>query len=135
MLLSTDGDISDEEVKILVQILHFYFTDEPEKEIVTDRKEIEEKLPRVIEAIKEKGEDGDKTFILSRLADIALADGALMHAEGAVILQVGEWLELTPRESYRIMVQAAQAVGFRTDVKLNRIAEELRRSLQVGCKL
>lgn len=135
MLLSTDGDISDEEVKILVQILHFYFTDEPEKEIVTDRKEIEEKLPRVIEAIKEKGEDGDKTFILSRLADIDLADGALMHAEGAVILQVGEWLELTPRESYRIMVQAAQAVGFRTDVKLNRIAEELRRSLQVGCKL
>ena len=33
------------------------------------------------------------------------------------------------------MVGAAQAVGFRTDVKLNRIAEELRRSLQVGCKL
>jgi uncharacterized tellurite resistance protein B-like protein len=135
MLLSTDRDISDEEVKILVQILHYYFTDEPEKEIVTDRKQIEEKLPRVIETIKEKGEEDDKTFVLSRLADIALADGALMDSEGAVILQVGEWLGLTPRESYRIIVQAAQSVGFQTDVKLNRIAEELRRSLQVGCKI
>lgn len=134
MLLSTDGDISDEEVKILVQILHYYFTDEPEKEIVTDRKEIEERLPQMIQTIKEIGEENVKTFILSRLADIALADGALMDSEGSVILQVGEWLGLTPRESYRIIVQAAQAVGFRTDVKLNRIAEELRRSLQIGCR-
>jgi uncharacterized tellurite resistance protein B-like protein len=132
MLLSTDGDIRDEEVKILVQILHYYFTDEPEKEIVTDRKEIEEKLPQVIETIKEKGEEDDKSFILSRLADIALADGALIDSEGAVILQVGEWLGMTTRESYRIIVQAVQSVGFRTDVKLNRIAEELRRSLQMG---
>jgi len=132
MLLSTDGDIRDEEVKILVQILHYYFTDEPEKEIVTDRKEIEEKLPQLIETIKEKGEEDDKSFILSRLADIALADGALIDSEGAVILQVGEWLGMTTRESYRIIVQAVQSVGFRTDVKLNRIAEELRRSLQMG---
>jgi len=135
MLLSTDGDISDEEVKILVQILHYYFTDEPEKEIVTDRKEIEGKLPQVIRTIKEKGEEDDKNFILSRLADIALADGALMDSEGSVILQVGEWLGMPAREAYRIIVQAAQAVGFRTDVKLNRIAEELRRSLQLGCKV
>ena len=35
----------------------------------------------------------------------------------------------------RKMVGAAQVAGFRTDVKLNRIAEELTRSLQVGCQL
>ncbi len=135
MLLSTDGDISDEEVKILVQILHYYFTDEPEKEIVTDRKKIEEDLPSVIGIIKEKGEEGDKTFILSRLTDIALADGALMDSEGSVILQVAEMLGVPSREAYKTMVGAAQAIGFRTDVKLNRIAEELRRSLQLGYKL
>ncbi len=69
------------------------------------------------------------------IADIALADGALMDSEGSVILQVAEWLGVTSREAYEIMVGAAQAVGFRTDVKLNRIAEELRRSLQLGCKV
>jgi uncharacterized tellurite resistance protein B-like protein len=135
MLLSTDGDIGDEEVKILIQILQYYFTDEPEKEIVTDRKKIEENLPPVIEIIKKKGDEDDKKFILSRLADIALADGALMDSEGSVILQVAEWLGVPSREAYKTMVGAAQAVGFRTDVKLNRIAEELRRSLQLGCKL
>ena len=40
LLLSADRDVSDEEVKILVQILHRWFTDEPETEIVTDRDEI-----------------------------------------------------------------------------------------------
>ena len=50
-------------------------------------------------------------------------------------LQVVKWLGVPAREAYKIMVGAAQAVGFRTDVKLNRIAEELRRSLQLGCKM
>ncbi len=135
MLLSTDKDISDEEVKILIQILHYYFTDEPEKEIVTDSKKINEDLSLVVEVIKEKGDEDDKSFILSRLADIALADGALMDSEGSVILQVAEWLGVPSRTAYGIMIKAAQAVGFRTDVKLNRIAEELRRSLQLGCKV
>lgn len=135
MLLSTDKDISDEEVKILVQILHYYFTDEPEKEIITDRKQVEKKLPQLIQIIKEKGGEEDKCFILSRLADIAIADGALMDSEGSMILQVAEWMGVSPRSAYHIMIRAAQAVGFRTDVKLNRIAEDLRRSLQVGCKM
>jgi hypothetical protein len=77
---------------------------------------------------------GEK-FILFRPTDIALADGALMDSEGSVILQVAEWLGIPARDAYKIMVGAAQAVGFRTDVKLNRIAEELRRSLQIGCKV
>lgn len=58
-----------------------------------------------------------------------------MDSEGSVILQVAEWLGIPSRTAYGIMIKAAQAVGFRTDVKLNRIAEELRQSLQVGCKL
>ncbi|MCX6551504.1 MAG: M48 family metallopeptidase, partial [Acidobacteria bacterium] len=52
LLLSADKDVSDEEVKILVQILHRWFTDEPESEIVTDREEIMRKLPEAIEVIR-----------------------------------------------------------------------------------
>ena len=36
------------------------------------------------------------------------------------------------RKAYSVIVGAAQSVGFRTDVKLNKMAEGLRRSLQVG---
>ena len=77
----------------------------------------------------------DKFRTLNLSADIALADGALMDSEGSVILEVAEQLKVSSRAVYKIMVGAAQAVGFKTDVKLNRIAEGLRRSLQVGYKL
>jgi uncharacterized tellurite resistance protein B-like protein len=131
-LLAADGDVSDEEVKILVQILHRWFTDEPEDEIVTDRTRIDERLPAAIELINKEGDGEDKAFILSRLAEVALADGALMDTESAVLLHIAQQLQVPDKTTYRIMVGAAQAVGFRTDVKLNRMAEEIRHSLQKG---
>ena len=134
LLLASDGDVSDEEVKILVQILHRWFTDEPEGEIVTDRQRIDEKLPGVIELVNKEGDAEDKAFILSRLAEVALADGALMDTESSVILHIAQQLQIPDKVAYRIMVGAAQAVGFRTDVKLNRMAEEIRRSMVTGLR-
>jgi uncharacterized tellurite resistance protein B-like protein len=132
LLLSADGDVSDDEVKILVHILHRWFTDDPEEEIVTDRKEIEATLQDALAVVLKEADADDKGFILTRLAEIALADGALLDAESAVILDVAQRLDVPARMAYRIMVNAAQAVGFRTDVKLNRIAEKLKRELQTG---
>jgi uncharacterized tellurite resistance protein B-like protein len=128
LVMSADSDISDDEVKLLVQLLHHLFTDEPEKVIITDRKQIVAKLPEVVEIIKKEGTDADKAFVLSRLAEIAYADGALMDAEGKVILQLAEMLELPSDQAYGIIVGTAQAGVFQTDVKLARIAAELRRS-------
>lgn len=132
LTLSADREITDDEVKVLIQILHHYFTDNPEEVIRTDRDEVKRELQRAIKTVNEEGDDGTKEFILSRLADVALADGALMDTEGAVILQVAEWLNLPSRRAYAVIVGAAQAVGFHTDVKLNRMAEELRCSLAIG---
>ncbi len=134
LLLGADKDVSDEEVKILVQILHRWFTDEPEAEIVTDRDAIQAQLPETLAAVRESGDLDDRTFILSRLADVALADGALMDAESGVILDIAKQLEVPAKRAYAIMVGAAQSVGFRTDVKLNRMAEEIRRSMMLGLR-
>jgi uncharacterized tellurite resistance protein B-like protein len=134
LLLGADKDVADEEVKILVQILHRWFTDEPEDEIVTDQEQIKARLPEAIEVVKNEGDAEDRKFILSRLTDIALADGALMDAEAAVILDMAQKLEVPTKIAYAIMVGAAQSVGFKTDVKLNKMAEDLRRSLQIGMK-
>jgi hypothetical protein len=78
------------------------------------------------------GDEEDKVFVLSRLADIALADGALLDAEGGVIMRIAAMLHVPDRIAYRVIIGAAQAVGFRTDVKLNRIADQLRESMKVG---
>jgi uncharacterized tellurite resistance protein B-like protein len=126
--------VADEEVKLLVQILHHWFTDDPQDEIITDRAEIERLLPEAIAVINKEGDIDDKRFVLSRLADVALADGALMDAESAVILQVAQSLEVPGKLAYQTMVGAAQSVGFRTDVKLNRMAERIRHSLLKGLK-
>jgi Zn-dependent protease with chaperone function/uncharacterized tellurite resistance protein B-like protein len=134
LLLSADGDVSDDEVKILVQILHGWFTDEPESVIVTDRATIEAQLPEALAIIKKDGEAEHKGFVLSRLAEVALADGALMDAEGAVILDVARQLDMPQRAAYAIMVGAAQQVGFRTDAKLNKIASDLKQQLKVGLR-
>jgi Zn-dependent protease with chaperone function/uncharacterized tellurite resistance protein B-like protein len=133
-LLSADRDVSDEEVKILVQILHKWFTDEPESEIVTDRAQISARLPEAIELIRKDGALDDKLFILSRLTDVALADGALMDSESAIILDLAKQLDVPAKIAYSIIVGSAQSVGFRTDVKLNRMAEDIRRSMSANLK-
>lgn len=134
MVLGADKDVSDEEVKILVQILHRWFTDEPEGEIVTDRAIIDSKLPEAIDLVNREGDNQAKSFILSRLTDVAMADGALVDAESTVILSLAEKLQVPAKIAYGIMVGAAQATGFHTDVKLNKMAEQIRRSMQIGLK-
>jgi len=133
-LLAADGEVGDDEVKILVQILHHWFTDEPEAEIVTDAEAIARELPLVIAEVKAEAQPDDKGFVLSRLTDIALADGALMDSESAVILDIAKQLEVPTKMAYAIMIGAAQAVGFRSDVKLNRMAEQIRKSMALGLK-
>jgi Zn-dependent protease with chaperone function len=134
LLLGADRDVSDEEVKILVQILHRWFTDEPESEIVTDRAEITKRLPDALALVRAEGQLDDKGFILSRLADVALADGALMDAESALILDIAKQMDVPTKVAYSIIVGSAQSIGFRTDVKLNRMAEEIRRSMVTGLR-
>ena len=132
LLLGADRDVADEEVKLLVQILHRWFTDDPQDEIITDRAEIERRLPESIAIVNKEGDVDDKRFVLSRLADIALADGALIDAESSLILHIAQLLEVPGKVAFQTMVGAAQSVGFRTDVKLNRMAEGIRRSLLKG---
>jgi hypothetical protein len=132
LLLGADGEVNDDEVKILIQILHRFFTDEPEAEIVTDPAEVAARLPKAIAVLNTDGDATSKNFVLSRLTDIALADGALMDAESAVILDLAHQLGLPNRVAYGLVIGAAQAMGFRSDVKLNRMSEEIRRGLQAG---
>jgi hypothetical protein len=131
-LLAADREPSDDEVKVLVHVLHQYFTDEPEKEIETDPAAIDRELPRALEVINAEGDEGAKVFVLSRLADIALADGAVLDPESEFLLQVAAGLQVPPKNAYGILIGAAQSVGFRVDAKLNRMAADIRKGIVKG---
>lgn len=134
LIMGADHRVSDEEVKVLVSILHRFFTDEPEREIITNKKEILKRLPPALSVLKRKGDTEDRSFVLSRLADIAIADGALTEPESAVVLDLAKKMGVATNAVYSILVGAAQSTGLRADAKLNRITGTLRRTLQTGFK-
>jgi hypothetical protein len=57
-----------------------------------------------------------------------------MDAESAIILDLAKQLEVPSKIAYSVIVGSAQSIGFRTDVKLNRMAEDIRRSMTLGIK-
>jgi len=132
LVLAADENINDYELKVLIEVLHRWFTDEPETIVLVDREENESQLSVAIALINDKGSHEDKTFILSRLAEIAIADGALMGEEGCLILEIAERLQVPATTAYRIMFERAREIGFKVDVKLNRVARELRHLLETG---
>lgn len=132
LILSVDREIGDTEVKTLIELLHEHFTDEPEQvvdKVCCDMKAVvEEWLP----VLEEHGSLEDKKFVLSRVTDIALADGSLVDAEAAFLLELADRMKLPQKTAYSIMVGSAQESGFRKDAKLSQIAERLRKQLSFG---
>ncbi len=133
-VLSADGEVSDPEVKILIRILHQWFTDEPEKQILTSKKEIMKRLRKAAKVVREEGDPPHQNFVLSRLADVALADGSLLDAEGTKIIEIAEMIGIPSKTAYSILVQAAHESTDRSDVRLNKMATDLRGLLIKGLK-
>ena len=57
LVFGADKDVTDEEVRIFVRILHRWFTDDPENEIVTDRVAIDARLPEFIDVVNKEGDN------------------------------------------------------------------------------
>lgn len=129
-VLGADADVSDDEVKLLVTLLHGLFTDDPESVITVDPARIERDLQVACVLVNAEGGEQEKLFVLSRLAEIALADGALVDSEVEAIQAIGELLEMPAKRIQAVIVGAAQGGGFRADAKLNRIAAQIRRSIK-----
>lgn len=128
-LLSVDGKVSDTEVRVLMEVLNRYFTDEPEKEIVTDPREISANLPEQIVILKTKASSSDKGFVLSALADVAIADGTIDSLENRILTNLADVLGFSPEFAHKILVERTRLSGHQTDVRLSRISEQLRHTL------
>ena len=122
----------DEEVKIIIQILHEYFTDEPGvvvNEVVQDTKSIEKLINKSVKEISEKGDDRHKTFVLSRLADIAIADGKLMKPESEIIFEIAKELGVQEKTAYSIVIGTMNSVGLKIDYKMNTLVRDIKARL------
>jgi hypothetical protein len=128
-IAGVEGDVDDEEVRTLIYVLHNWFTDTPEVELITDPIENERRWKAAVKLVREKGDDGDRGFIISRLSEIALADGKLLEKEGGVILETAEALGWSARNAYGTIIGAAQAVGFQVDYQMKEITLRVRTQL------
>jgi uncharacterized tellurite resistance protein B-like protein len=127
-LVMTEPDIMDEEIKVVIQILHKYFTDEPDEvinEIMQDIKNIEKIIDGSVKEISAKGDDRHKTFVISRLSDIAIADGKLAKPEAGIIFDIAKNFGIQEKAAYSIM----SAVGLKIDWKMNSLVREIKEQL------
>ena len=132
-LIMTEAVIMDEEIKVIIQILHKYFTDEPGEvihEITQDTKNIDKIIETAVKEISEKGDDRHKTFVISRLADIAIADGKLAKPEAGIIFDIARDFGIQEKMAYSIVVGGMSSVGLNIDWKMNSLVREIKAKLQ-----
>jgi hypothetical protein len=132
-LVMTEAVIMDEEIKVIIQILHKYFADEPGEviqEIMQDTGKIDSLIRTNVKEISEKGDDRHKTFVLSRLADIAIADGKLAKPEAGIIFDIAKDFGIQEKAAYSIVVGGMSSVGLNIDWKMNSLVREIKAQLQ-----
>jgi uncharacterized tellurite resistance protein B-like protein len=131
-LIKTESVIMDEEIKVVIQILHKYFTDEPDEvinEIMQDHKNMDKLIDTCVKEISTKGDDRHKTFVLSRLADIAIADGKLAKPEAGIIFDIAKDFGIQEKAAYSIVVGGMSSVGLNIDWKMNSLVREIKAKL------
>ena len=131
-LIMTESVIMDEEIKVIIQILHKYFTDEPGDvihEITQDTEKLDKLIADAVKEISQKGDDRHKTFVISRLADIAIADGKLAKPEAGIIFDIAKDFGIQEKTAYSIVVGGMSQVGLNIDWKMNSLVRELKAKL------
>ena len=132
-LIMTETVIMDEEIKVIIQILHKYFTDEPGdviQEVMQDTENLDKLIDTNVKEISEKGDDRHKTFVLSRLSDIAIADGKLAKPEAGIIFDIAKSFGIQEKAAYSIVVGGMSTVGLNIDWKMNSLVREIKAQLQ-----
>lgn len=110
VVLCADRDPSEEEMKILIRILHEHYTDEPESVIPASPEPAELTLSAAIQTLVDHGDQGLKHFIVARLAEVAFADGAIPRPEAERISEIAQRLGLSP-ENATHAIKSAEATA------------------------
>ncbi len=124
-LIQRDHEAAVDEIKKVLHILHDNFTDEPDQVICLDPTRRVNRLNAAIRVLKRAATSTEKQEVLSRLADIAIADGPFREAEARVVLDVATALRIPQQETYAIIVGCIQASGKDVDPGIQSLADKL----------
>lgn len=127
-MLRTHEQMQNPQIEELYLIMHRYFLNDPERVLLMDDARLEEKAQQGYAVLRKQPEDKYTTFIISRLADVALARGRIREEEAEVIADTAGQLGESRETALSILISAASTVGFKTDVKLNKIVDSIRTS-------
>ena len=92
-------------------------------------KKVEKIIDDAVKEMAEKGNDQQKAFVLSRLADVAIADGKLMKPEAGIIFDIAKELGFQEKTAYAIVVEAMNSVGLAIDYKMNTLVRGIKDQL------
>jgi Zn-dependent protease with chaperone function/uncharacterized tellurite resistance protein B-like protein len=124
-LVQRDQEVATDEIKKILNILHDNFTDEPDHAICLDPTKRAIRLKSAIRALNRAAPSTKKHEALSRLADIAVADGPFRREEANIILDLAAKLKIPQQETYAIIVGCIQASGKEVDPGIRALAEKL----------
>lgn len=126
-MIAKDRNITLEEIKSLIKILADVFTDNPEREIIYDKEEVEKQLKKTAIYLKKEGSDSDRYYSLHFLTIIALADGHFSEGEKNILLEFARSLGFTQEDAMNVVWQTLQQNGINIDIRLNEIAQNVKR--------
>ncbi len=126
-IIAIDRDIKLEEIKSLVKILADVFTDDPEKEIIYNKSQVTKQLNQSAAYLKDKASDNDRYYALHFLTVIALADGQFIKEEKDVLIQLAGMIGFSEKDATDIVWQTLKQIGINIDIKLNEIAENVKK--------
>jgi Zn-dependent protease with chaperone function/uncharacterized tellurite resistance protein B-like protein len=124
-LVQRDRTVAPDEIKKVLYILHDHFTDEPDQVICLDPLKRAYRLKSSIRVLNRTAPSTEKKEVLSRLADIATADGPFREEEAKVILDLATALKIPQQETYAIIVGCIQAAGKEVDPGVQSLADRL----------
>jgi uncharacterized tellurite resistance protein B-like protein len=125
-IIAADREINIEEIKSLVKILADVFTDDPEKEIVYDKKKAEAQLKKSAEYLKRKGTDYDRFYAMHFLTVVALSDGKFTRKEKNMLMKLAESIGFSKDDAMGVVWKTLQQTGINIDVRLNEIAQNVK---------
>ncbi|MBC8313121.1 MAG: M48 family metallopeptidase [Candidatus Cloacimonetes bacterium] len=125
-IISADKEINIEKIKSLVKILANVFTDNPEKEIIYDKKKVESQLKGTAKYLYKNASDDEKFYALHFLTVITLADGKLTTKEKKMLLTTAASIGFSKDDAMDVLWKTLQQNGISIDVRLNEIAQNVK---------
>jgi len=124
-IIQHDHEVEIEEIKKVMNILHDHYTDQPDQLICLNSAKRALRIRASIRTLNRIASSSEKKEALSRLSDIAIADGPLGEADSKTIFTLAKALRIPVNETNAIIVGCVQNKSRSIDPGLVSLAHKI----------